>query len=110
MLIGIVIYLITQSVVILILGAIGLLGGYFYTASLIRLGYRGAGEIIIAFLFGIGPVYGSYYLQAGIIDFAPLGPSIIISMLIFLVILINEFPDAEADAAVNKKTLVVRAC
>jgi 1,4-dihydroxy-2-naphthoate octaprenyltransferase len=29
------------------------------------------------------------------------------SVLIFLVILVNEFPDLAADAAVNKKTLVV---
>ena len=30
-----------------------------------------------------------------------------VSLLIFLIILINEFPDLEADAAVNKRTLVV---
>jgi len=34
-------------------------------------------------------------------------PAIIVAMLIFLVILVNEFPDAQADRAVNKKTLVV---
>ena len=105
--IGVVLVMLTQSTFILSLGLAGLLGGYFYTARPIQLGYRGMGEFVIAALFGLLPVYGSYYLQAGAIDAVPLVPAIIVSILIFLVILINEFPDLSADAAVNKKTLVV---
>ena len=105
--VGIVILLITRSRFILTLGLIGLGGGYFYTANPIRLGYRGAGEVVIGLLCGLGPVYGAYFLQTRSIDLVPLGPAVIISLLVFLVILINEFPDADADAAVNKKTLVV---
>ena len=65
------------------------------------------GELAIALLFGLLPVYGSYYLQTTKIDFAPLLPACIVGILISLVILVNEFPDLTADAAVNKKTLVV---
>jgi 1,4-dihydroxy-2-naphthoate octaprenyltransferase len=104
---GIIILLITQSIFILAIGLIGLLGGFFYTAPPIKLGYRGIGEFVIAFLFGILPVYGAYYLQTGTIDAAPLAAACIMGVLIFLVILVNEFPDLAADAAVNKKTLVV---
>jgi 1,4-dihydroxy-2-naphthoate octaprenyltransferase len=106
--IGIVIVLLTRSVFILILGLIGLLGGFFYTAPPVRLGYRSVGEPVIALLFGLLPVYGSYYLQTETIDIIPLTPAVIVGILIFLVILINEFPDVAADAAVNKRTLVVR--
>ena len=106
--IGLVIVLITRSVFILILGLIGLLGGYFYTAPSVRLGYHCIGEPVIALLFGLLPVYGSYYLQTEIIDTVVLLPAVIVGILIFLVILVNEFPDLSADAAVNKKTLVVR--
>ncbi|MBA7678856.1 1,4-dihydroxy-2-naphthoate octaprenyltransferase [subsurface metagenome] len=35
-------------------------------------------------------------------------PAAVVGVLIFLVILVNEFPDVAADAAVNKRTLVVR--
>jgi 1,4-dihydroxy-2-naphthoate octaprenyltransferase len=105
---GVVILLITRSIFILTLGLIGLLGGFFYTAPPVKLGYRGIGEFVIAFLFGILPVYGSYYLQARTIDAVPLAAACIMGVLIFLVILANEFPDLAADAAVNKKTLVVR--
>ena len=106
--VGLVIIALTKSIFILLLGLAGLLGGYFYTASPFRLGYRCFGEFIIAALFGLLPVYGSYYLQTQTLDTTPLLPACIVSILIFLVILINEFPDADADAAVNKKTLVVR--
>ena len=105
---GLVIVLLTKSLFILVLGLIGLLGGYFYTANPIRLGYRSSGEIIIGFLFGILPVFGAYYLQTGSIDNIAMLPGLIVGFLIFLIILVNEFPDAQADAAVNKKTLVVK--
>ncbi len=105
--IGIIILLLTKSIFILVLGLAGLLGGYFFTAPPISLGYRTSGELVIGLLFGILPVYGSYYLQTRTIDLVPLIPAIIVAMLIFLVILVNEFPDAPADRAVNKKTLVV---
>ncbi len=105
--IGIAILFMVRSVFILVLGLAGLLGGFFYTAPPVRLGYRGIGEVIIGLLFGLFPVYGSYYLQTRAIDFVPVVPGLIIAMLIFLVILINEFPDAPADSAVGKKTLVV---
>jgi 1,4-dihydroxy-2-naphthoate octaprenyltransferase len=104
---GVVILMITRSVFILALGIIGLLGGFFYTAPPVKIGYRGVGEVAIAFLFGVLPVYGSYYLQAGSIDYLPLPAGGIVGIMIFLVILANEFPDLAADAAVNKKTLVV---
>jgi len=105
---GLVILYLTRSWFILILGLTGLLGGFFYTAPPIKLGYRGIGEIAITFLFGILPVYGSYYLQTGTINIIPLPAACIVGVLIFLIILVNEFPDLPADAAVNKKTLVVR--
>lgn len=106
--IGLVIILLTRSIFILVLGLVGLLGGYFYTARPIQLGYKCVGEFVIALLFGLLPVYGSYYLQTEAIDAVPLTPAVIVSILIFLVILVNEFPDSVADAAVNKRTLIVR--
>lgn len=106
--VGVVILILTESMFILLLGLIGLLGGFFYTAPPVKLGYRCIGELVIAFLFGLFPVYGSYYLQTGMLDAVPLAPAIIVGILIFLVILINEFPDLKADAAANKRTLVVR--
>jgi len=104
---GLIIVLLTRSLFILAIGIIGMLGGFFYTAPPLKLGYRAVGEPVIAILFGLLPVYGAYYLQTRTLDTIVLLPASIVALLIFLVILINEFPDLNADAAVNKKTLVV---
>lgn len=105
--VGLVIVALTQSLFILGIGVLGVLGAFFYTARPLQLGYRGVGEVLIGFLFGILPVYGSYYLQAQSVDWLPLLPALIVAILIFLVILINEFPDLPADSQVGKRTLVV---
>ena len=105
--IGLLIVWLTRSPVILGIGLLGALGGFFYTARPLQLGYRGVGEIMIGLLFGILPVYGSYYLQSQSLDLLPLLPALVVAILIFLVILVNEFPDLPADRQVHKRTLVV---
>ena len=105
--IGLLIVFLTRSPVILGIGLLGALGGFFYTARPVQYGYRGVGEIAIGLLFGVLPVYGSYYLQAQSLGALPLLPALIVAILIFLVILINEVPDLPADSAVHKRTLVV---
>jgi len=104
---GLVIVAVTRSVFILAPGLAGVLGGFSYTAAPVRLGYRGVGQLFIAVLFGILPVVGSYFLQTSAFDPFVLLPAAVVGLLIFDVILINEFPDLPADAAVGKRTLVV---
>jgi len=106
-LLGLWIAYLTKSSIILTIGIIGISGAFFYTAPPFKLGYRGLGEVIIALLFGLFPVYAAYYLQTRVLDYKPLMPALIVSILIFEIILINEFPDLPADKAVNKKTLPV---
>jgi 1,4-dihydroxy-2-naphthoate octaprenyltransferase len=92
----------------LILGCLGALPGFFYSTEPIRLVKRGVGEIFIGFCFGWLPVASSYYIQTAAIApvinwlWIPIGFSI------FNVILLNEFPDYEADAATGKKNLLYR--
>ncbi len=104
---GLAIIWITKSIFIFILGLAGIVGGFFYTAPPVKLGYRSLGETAIGFLFGILPVAGAYYLQAKRVDAFVFLPAAIVGILIFLVVFINEFPDKDADAAVSKRTLVV---
>jgi 1,4-dihydroxy-2-naphthoate octaprenyltransferase len=104
---GLIIVMITKSIFVLLLGIIGILGGFFYTATPLKLGYRTAGEITIGILFGILPVWGAYYIQTKIFDSAFILPGLIVAILIFQIIYANEFPDFNADSAVGKKTLVV---
>jgi len=93
---------------ILALGVVGGLSGFFYTADPLRLGYRGLGEIFIFLDFGILPVLGTYYVQTQQFSIAAAAASVPVAFLIAAVLWINQFPDYQADRAVDKKHWVVR--
>jgi len=92
---------------ILVIGGIGLLSGYFYTASPIKIGYRGWGELLVGLNFGPLVVLGAYYVQVGSISIEALLASVPIGLLITAVLYINQFPDYYADKLSKKNTLVV---
>lgn len=100
---------VTGGRIILLLGLIGIFLGFFYTAWPLRIGYRGFGLGEVAVAIGFGPlvVFGAYYVQTQKMDWLPLIASVPVAILIGLVLYINEFPDYDADKAVNKKTLPV---
>lgn len=89
-------------------GALGLLGGFFYSARPIRWVRLGLGELWIAFCYGWLPVAVGCYLQAGHIARLVHWLAVPIGLTIFNVILLNEFPDHAADSAAGKRNLVVR--
>lgn len=93
--------------VILFLGITGVFLGFFYTALPLKIGYRGLGEMIVGFCFGPLVVIGSYYTQAMSFSWTALWASIPVGILVGLILFINEFPDYEADKAVDKNTFVV---
>jgi 1,4-dihydroxy-2-naphthoate octaprenyltransferase len=96
-----------QGNTVLVLGLVGILLGYFYSARPLALGYRGLGEAVVGFGFGPLMVAGSYYTQAESLSARAFLISLPVGILIALVLLINGFPDRDADLAAGKRTLVV---
>jgi 1,4-dihydroxy-2-naphthoate octaprenyltransferase len=92
----------------LLFGAIGMIAGFFYSARPIRWVRTGFGELLIGFCYGWLPVAVGYYLQAGVISPLVHWMSVPIGLTIFNVILLNEYPDYDADLAAGKKNLLVR--
>jgi len=106
---GIGIYLAwARGPLILLLGLVGVISGFFYTAPPLKLANRGVGELLVGLNFGVLMTLGSYYVQTGRLDWEPLWAALPVAFLIMAVLYINEFPDYEADRAVGKATLVVR--
>ncbi len=105
--IGLLLYWMTENMQIIAIGCIGVLIGFFYTASPLKLGYRGIGELLTGIGFGPLVVAGTYAVQVGSISSAALLASMPIGILVGLILFINEFPDYEADKKVGKKTWVV---
>jgi len=84
----------------------GLLG-YLYTAWPVRLGYRGLGELTIAIAFGPLPVLGTHFVLTHRFDAVPILGGCALGLLVALILYANEFPDYNADKAVDKRTLPV---
>ena len=89
-------------------GLAAVLLGYFYTASPLRLAYRGLGEILVFLKAGPLAVCGSYLLFTGNITLEAVLISIPQGLLLTAILLINEFPDYEADKLAGKRHVIVR--
>lgn len=86
---------------IMVLGAVSILA---YTDVLARMG---VGEIAAGFGLGAGPVIGTALVQDGSWSRAAVAASIPAFLMTFNLLLLNEFPDEEADRKGGRKNLVL---
>lgn len=89
------------------LGLLGLSAGVFYSAKPVQWAYQGLGELLIGVSYGWLTVNTGYYLQTGQFNIIGTFVALPIMTSAMAVILINEFPDREADKTVGKRNLVV---
>jgi 1,4-dihydroxy-2-naphthoate octaprenyltransferase len=93
---------------VLWLGMAGVGLAFFYHAPPFKLSYRGFGELAVAVVYGPVIAAGTYLVQRHTIGADVLLASVPLGLVIAAFLWINEFPDARADAAAGKRTLVVR--
>src|ERR1700679_2369359 len=93
---------------VILLGLMGLALGLLYSLPGAQLSARGIGEAAVAVSFGVLPVLGSVWLQAGHIDSGAVLLCLPVSAWAAAILIINEVPDIEADRRAQKRTLVVR--
>jgi len=91
----------TALIPIMALGAVCVLA---YTDALARIGI---GEIAAGFGLGAGPVVGTALVQDGSWSRAAIAASIPAFLMTFNLLLLNEFPDEEADQQGGRKNLVI---
>lgn len=89
-------------------GLAGLALGILYSVPPVALASRGLGEAAVAAGFGLLPVVGAAWLQSGEVGWAAVVLSLPVSIWVANILLLNEVPDAIADASAGKRTLVVR--
>ena len=90
-----------------VLGCAGLALGFFYTAPP-RLSYLGLGEAAVFLAFGPLTTGGAYFVQAGRLEWAGFSCGVPVGLFVAAILVVNEFPDFDADKAAGKKTLIVR--
>jgi 1,4-dihydroxy-2-naphthoate octaprenyltransferase len=80
-----------------------------YTVPPLQFSYRGLGELVVAATHSFGAVYAGHLLQGGAVSSAePLVLSLPLFLAVLPAIALAGVPDAAADRAVGKGTLVVR--
>jgi len=92
----------------LLLGASGLICGLYYSKPPLRWVSRGLGEIFIAYSFGFLAVNAGFYIQVSRFDILALLVSLPVACAVANIILINEYPDYQADKEAQKMNLLVR--
>lgn len=90
-------------------GMAGVGAAFFYHAPPLKLAYRGLGELAVAVCYGPLICLGTYLAMVGDFSRDPILLGLPLGLLIANFLLINEFPDVDADRLSGKKTLVVRS-
>jgi 1,4-dihydroxy-2-naphthoate polyprenyltransferase len=103
-----IIFTILQSWLLLPLLAVALICIILYTPLILRMGYP---EWSAGLGLGMLPVLGAYFVQTGTYytatAFTALFAAVPSGILVHNLLLLNEFPDAEHDATVKRRTLPI---
>lgn len=89
---------------LLVIGAVGVVSIVAYTPLFNRIAL---GEIVAGFALGTLPVVGTYFLLTGRLDQIAWVSGVPAGLLTYNLLLLNEFPDTEADAAGGRRHMVI---
>jgi 1,4-dihydroxy-2-naphthoate octaprenyltransferase len=93
---------------LLVVGALALAAGWFYTGGPKPYGYLGLGEVFVFVFFGVVATAGSAYVQLEELTLLALGASVPVGFLATALLVINNLRDIPGDTASGKRTLAVR--
>jgi len=105
---GLIISRFHASLLLFGLGAFGALTAAFYSFPPVRLVKRGVGEFFIGVCYGWLTLVTGYVCAAGSLPPLSYAFCLPIALTVFNIILINEFPDFEADRDARKLNLMQR--
>jgi 1,4-dihydroxy-2-naphthoate octaprenyltransferase len=98
-----------RNIGILVLGVAGITLGVIYSATKTFGMGRGWGELAIGMGFGPLATAGSFLLQTNYTYPEAFLAGVPVGFLVMGIVILNEFPDYEADRAVGKRNWIVRA-
>lgn len=106
--VGIYLDVVSRGHVIFWLGLVGVALALGYSAPPVKLAWRGWGESAVGLAFGPVVMCGAHWVVAGRWASGLGWSAVAAGLMTALVLLVNEFPDREADRRAGKRTLVVR--
>ena len=97
-------FLIVTGWLLLPIVVLGFIAVYFYTTKLAKMML---GELFAGLGLGALPILGAYLVQTGFYSTAAIATSIVPGILTFNLLLLNEFPDVDADRKAGRKNIVI---
>lgn len=92
---------------ILLIGFLGVIGGYTYTAGPSPFKYKGLGSIFVFFLMGPMMVWPAWFIQTGQHSWLPVFVSLPVGFLVSAILNGNDVRDIGHDRAAGIKTLAM---
>ena len=92
---------------LILIGALCILGAWFYTGGKNPYGYRGLGEVAVFVFFGLVAVTGTEFTQSGTVSWVGLMLAVGVGSLSASVNLVNNLRDIPTDREAGKTTLAV---
>lgn len=92
---------------LVLIGSLGMLIGWAYSTSPLRLNSRGLGELCVLLGF-LGIVIGADFVQRQSFSVQPIMVGMPYALLATNLLFINQYPDRQADETAGKRNLVVR--
>jgi 1,4-dihydroxy-2-naphthoate polyprenyltransferase len=93
---------------LLVVGALAMAAGWFYTGGPRPYGYLGLGELFVFVFFGVVATAGSAYVQEESLSGLALAASVPVGLLATALLVVNNLRDIPGDTASGKRTLAVR--
>lgn len=93
---------------LILVGAVCIVGAWYYTGGRNPYGYAGFGEVAVFVFFGLVAVLGTQFVQAGRVTWAGLACAVAVGSLSTAVLVTNNLRDIPTDTVSGKRTLAVR--
>jgi 1,4-dihydroxy-2-naphthoate polyprenyltransferase len=93
---------------LLLVGALSIAAGWFYTGGPRPYGYAGLGELFVFVFFGVVATVGSAYVQTGHLHRLEFAASVPVGLLAVALLVVNNLRDIPGDSVAGKRTLAVR--
>ncbi|MCI1635356.1 1,4-dihydroxy-2-naphthoate octaprenyltransferase [Bifidobacterium sp.] len=105
---GMIAVLISGQYLLIPIGVLCVLAGWFYTGGKHPYGYSGFGELLVFLCFGGVATLGTQYALAARIDSLGILGAVCTGLLSCVMLMVNNLRDLSQDEAVAKRTLAVR--
>ncbi|MGV1007588.1 MAG: 1,4-dihydroxy-2-naphthoate polyprenyltransferase [Dermatophilaceae bacterium] len=98
----------TETWLLLLVGAVAMVGAWRYTGGERPYGYRGLGEVSVFVFFGLVATLGTLYTQTKSLSWPGLLGAVGVGALATALLVANNLRDIPTDAASGKRTVAVR--